>query len=55
MLTVMLLKLDPVVMGLKTMEMCNGNVGQSVLVDRNDFFSVSQWKISFKKENKSIK
>lgn len=25
-------------MGLKTMEMHNGNVGQSVLVDRNDFF-----------------
>lgn len=55
MLALLLLKLDPAVMGLKTMEMHNGNVGLSVLlVERNDF-NVNQWKICFKKENKSIK
>lgn len=41
--------------GLKLWKCVSGNVGWSVLVDRNDFFSVSQWRVSFKKENESIK
>lgn len=38
--------------GLKLWKCVNRNVGWSLLVDRNDFLSVSQWRVSPKKEKR---